>query len=193
MGAATMANRFRLLPLVPAGDRLRAAAPLWAAAALGRPTMAAGVKLRAVEDGDLPTFFAHHTDPAAYRMAVVGVRARDDFDAHWAKVRADPTNRVRTIVVGGQVAGYVCAFDQGGERQVGYWVGRDFWGRGVATASLAAFLDVEPHRPLHAHAAVVNVGSTRVLEKCGFRRVGTLEAVSVRGGPAVDEAVYRLG
>jgi RimJ/RimL family protein N-acetyltransferase len=48
------------------------------------------------------------------------------------------------------------------------WIGRDHWGNGYATAALRAFLDVEHRRPLHAHVADHNVGSRRVLEKCGF-------------------------
>lgn len=154
--------------------------------------MEAPVALREVRDGDLPTLFEHQSDPIALAMAVVAPRAPDDFETHWAKVRADPTNRVRVITVDGAVAGYVCAFEQGGERQVGYWVGRAFWGKGLATAALRAFLSVETRRPLHAHAAVGNVGSLRVLEKSGFSRVAKVEDVSVRGGPAVDEFVYRL-
>ncbi len=91
--------------------------------------------------------------------------------AHWARSRANPTGVLRTIVVGGEVAGNVVSWVQAGSRLVGYWVGREFWGRGIATAALALFLDEVTERPLHAYVATSNVGSIRVLEKCGFRRL----------------------
>jgi RimJ/RimL family protein N-acetyltransferase len=51
---------------------------------------------------------------------------------------------------------------------VGYWVGREFWGRGIATRALAAFLDEVSERPIYAGVADTNLASIRVLEKCGF-------------------------
>jgi RimJ/RimL family protein N-acetyltransferase len=51
---------------------------------------------------------------------------------------------------------------------VGYWLGKAYWGRGIASSALALFLDDERHRPLLATVAAHNVGSRRVLEKAGF-------------------------
>jgi RimJ/RimL family protein N-acetyltransferase len=56
-----------------------------------------------------------------------------------------------------------------GQREVGYWVGRDFWGRGLATKALKIFLEIEETRPLYGVVAVHNIASQRVLEKCGFK------------------------
>ena len=75
---------------------------------------------------------------------------------------------MRTILVDGEVAGDIGSWPEEADRNVGYWIGRTFWGRGVATAALRAFLEVETTRPLTAHVAVHNIGSRRVLEKCGF-------------------------
>jgi RimJ/RimL family protein N-acetyltransferase len=66
----------------------------------------------------------------------------------------------------------VVSWTQDGVREVGYWIGKAYWGKGIATAALAEFLAVEPTRPLYAHVARHNLGSVRVLEKCGFARVG---------------------
>ena len=55
-----------------------------------------------------------------------------------------------------------------GKREVGYWIDRAFWGRGIATTALTAFLRLEQTRPLYAGVAKHNVASIRVLEKCGF-------------------------
>lgn len=134
--------------------------------------MADTVALRPVEPADLPIFFEYQRDPAGIVMAGVGGRDREAFDEHWAKILADDTGRIRTIVAGGQVAGYVLSFERDGRREVGYWIGRDHWGRGVATAALVAFLGEEETRPLHAGVLPANLGSLRVLEKCGFTVVG---------------------
>lgn len=129
------------------------------------------VQLREVTDADLPTLFAQQRDPEANRMAAFPPRDADAFREHWAKVRADPTCLVKVIVADGELAGNIGSFTSEGKRLVGYWIGRAFWGRGIASAALAAFLDEVRERPLHAFVAVQNAGSARVLEKCGFVRV----------------------
>lgn len=126
------------------------------------------VSLREVEPGDLPRFFEHQSDPEAVSMAKAPVRGRESFMAHWSGILADPLVTVKTVLYGDVVAGYVASWGDGEERLVGYWMGRETWGRGVATRALEVFLAVVPRRPLMAYVAVDNVASRRVLEKCGF-------------------------
>ena len=126
------------------------------------------IRLREVEPDDLPLFFAHQQDPVAVEMVAFTSRDRAAFDQHWAKLLADETNLVRTIVVDGDVVGNIGSFTRDGVREVGYWIDRAYWGRGVATAALAAFLRLEQTRPLYAGVAKHNAASLRVLEKCGF-------------------------
>lgn len=130
------------------------------------------VRLREVEPDDLPIFFAHQSDAGA--AALVGLPSRDRaaFDAHWAKILHDGSIRIRTIVTEGEVAGHVLSFEREGARFVGYWLGREHWGRGVATRALTLFLALIPERPLRAHVMPHNGASRRVLEKCGFVVVG---------------------
>jgi homocysteine S-methyltransferase len=128
------------------------------------------VELRPVVPADLPILFEHQADPAAVAMAKFPTRDRDAFDAHWARIMGDPSVILRTILADGAVTGAVSSFTEGGQRLIGYWIGREFWGRGIASAALAQFLDVVTERPLHAHVATTNLGSLRVLEKCGFSR-----------------------
>src|SRR5690349_9981108 len=128
------------------------------------------VHLREVEDADVAVFFEHQTDPEATEMAAFPARDRDPFEAHWAKIRADHTLVTRTVVADGRVAGNIGSWPQDGQQLLGYWIGRDWWGRGVATRAVALLVAELPVRPLHAHVAAHNVGSIRVLEKCGFRR-----------------------
>jgi RimJ/RimL family protein N-acetyltransferase len=127
------------------------------------------VTLREVTDADLDEFFRHQADPIASEMADVPTRDRAAFDAHWARIRSDPDVVIRTIDLDGAVAGNVLSFIVGGERVIGYWVGREFWGQGIATEAVRQMLEVETRRPLRATVSPSNRGSTRVLEKNGFR------------------------
>lgn len=130
------------------------------------------VVLRPVDDDDLEAFFEHQLDPEATRMAAFPARDREAHFAHWRKVAVDGTAITRTIVANGQVAGNVGSWELGGERFVGYWIGKSYWGRGVATSAVSQFLEMLSTRPIYAHVAQHNRGSIRVLEKCGFRLVG---------------------
>src|SRR4051794_24781523 len=150
------------------------------------------VRLRNVEDRDIDAFFDHQADPQAVEMAAFPARDRDQFAAHWAKVRADHTNVVRTIVADGLVAGNIGSWQQNGQQLLGYWVGRGYWGRGVATRALAQFVDEVSIRPLYAHVAVHNQGSIRVLDRCGFRRDHVQEAKAPAPGDGIEEFIFVL-
>jgi RimJ/RimL family protein N-acetyltransferase len=129
------------------------------------------VMLRDVIESDLPIFFEHQRDPVAVRMAAFRSRELDAFMTHWhERVLGTATNRAKTIEVDGRVAGNVGSWEQDGKRLVGYWIGREHWGRGIATRALTEFLAHDLTRPLHAWVAVDNPASIRVLEKCGFLR-----------------------
>ena len=104
-------------------------------------------------------------------MAVMPAREREPFDAHWRRILADDSLIALTIDADGEVAGNVVSWEQDGRQLVGYWLGREFWGRGLATAALAELVQKLGTRPLHAWVASSNAGSVRVLEKCGFVRV----------------------
>jgi RimJ/RimL family protein N-acetyltransferase len=150
-----------------------------------------GVHLRAVEDGDVEVFFEHQLDPVAVLMADFPARERDAFFAHWDKIRTDGTVLAQTIVVDGEVAGNVVSWDwdQAGTREVGYWIGRAYWGRGIATRALALFLGRMTSRPVYAYVAAHNLGSIRVLEKCGFHQTSAQDGQPCAIGPDEVEEV----
>ena len=129
--------------------------------------------LREVVDSDLDAFFEHQREPEANRMAAFPARDREAFDAHWRRLLADDSLTKKTIVHEGEVAGNIGCWEQEGRRLVGYWIGREFWGKGLATRALQELTGEVAQRPLHAWVATSNVGSIRVLEKCGFVRVGS--------------------
>ena len=146
--------------------------------------------LRDVLEGDLPIFFEHQQDADARRMAAFPGREWDAFVAHWrTKVLAEPSARVKTVVSNGRVAGYGASWESDGERLIAYWLGKEYWGRGIATAAVAEYLIVhEMKRPLHAYVARANIGSIRVLEKSGFQAFGP----PTTGANGVEEILFRL-
>ena len=128
----------------------------------------AEVVLRETTDADLGALFEFQADPEASAMAAFPSLDLPAFLEHEAKVKANPSAIKRTIVAGGGIVGWIGSWEVEGEREVGFWIGRDHWGNGYATAALGALLDIDRHRPLYAHVVDHNVGSRRVLEKCGF-------------------------
>jgi RimJ/RimL family protein N-acetyltransferase len=76
-----------------------------------------------------------------------------------------------------------------GEPEISYWLGKDYWGKGVATAALSAFLDHVEMRPLYARVAKDNLASQRVLEKCGFTVDGEDKGFSNARGVEVEEVI----
>ncbi len=153
------------------------------------------VLLRPVTAADLPLLFEHQLDPEANRMAAFTAEDpadRSAFMAHWAKILANANTITRTIVYEGQVAGYIAGFEQFGKPSVGYWLGRAYWGKGIATAALASFLTQVTARPLYARVAKDNSASRRVLEKCGFTICGEDKGFSHARGQQVEEFILVL-
>jgi RimJ/RimL family protein N-acetyltransferase len=139
------------------------------------------IQLRNVVEADLPFFFEQQRDPVANRMADFPAREWDAFLPHWMKILSDEEITRQTILDDGQVAGNIVSFNLFGEREVGYWIGQEYWGKGVATRALSLFLGLEKQRPLHAHVARHNFASQRVLEKCGFIITGEGQYTNFQG------------
>jgi RimJ/RimL family protein N-acetyltransferase len=154
--------------------------------------MTDSVQLRDVIERDLPIFFEQQLDPEANQMAAFPARNRDAFMAHWTKIMADDSVTIKTILFNGEVAGNMVCFTQLGEREVGYWLGKDYWGKGIATQALREFLKLIETRPLYAHVAKHNIGSRRVLEKCGFTVSGEDKYFSQVLGDNIEEYILIL-
>ena len=153
------------------------------------------VVLREVLQSDLPVFFEQQQDREANYLAAFIYRDPDDREAftnHWHKILADPAVFERTILYKGQVAGYVGKYEMEGHPEVTYWLGKTFWGQGVATRALAEFLKEWQQRPLYAHAARDNYGSIRVLQKCGFQITGYDRYFAGARGQEIEEAILEL-
>jgi RimJ/RimL family protein N-acetyltransferase len=152
--------------------------------------------LREVVDDDLPVFFDFQLDPVANHMAAFTAKDpadREAFAAHWKKIMADPTVIFRTIVCDGQVVGSVSSYEESGKPEITYWIGRAYWGKGVATRALTAFLaQASATRPIYARVARDNLGSRRVLEKCGFEVVGETKGFANARGTEVEDLLLEL-
>lgn len=149
------------------------------------------VQLRAVLATDLPIFFEQQLVPEAIQMADFPPRNKAAFMAHWAKIMTDDSVLIQTILFNGDVAGNMVCFEQLGEREVGYWLGKGYWGKGIATQALKEFLKHIGTRPLYAHVAKHNIASRRVLEKCGFTVSGEDSFFSEALGKRVEEYILK--
>lgn len=150
------------------------------------------VRLRPVTPDDLPALYEFQCDPESVRMAVVEPRDPDDYRTHWAKVLADPKVSAQAILADGVLVGQISLFQSDGLDSVGYWLGRQFWGRGTASKALALLLELVPTRPLHARAASANAASLRVLQKNGFRITGRRISEAKPRYPVCEEAILIL-
>jgi RimJ/RimL family protein N-acetyltransferase len=150
------------------------------------------VQLRPVLKSDLPVFFEQQCDPVAVEMAAFPARERTAFMQHWLKILAnDPLNKM-TVLFGDEIAGHIVGYEQAGQQQVGYWLGQEYWGQGIATQALSLFLAQVETRPLYAYVAQHNHGSRRVLEKCGFTILGQEHSLTGPTGESVAEFIMKL-
>lgn len=153
------------------------------------------LELRDVIDADLDTFFEFQLDPQANQMAAFtgdDPTDRDAFNEHWQRIRKSPNVTIKAILVDHTLVGHIASFNRDGDREVTYWLGRDHWGRGIATAALAAFLKQERTRPLYGRVAADNTASKRVLEKCGFAMHAEEMGFANARGEEIREFVFVL-
>jgi RimJ/RimL family protein N-acetyltransferase len=154
--------------------------------------MTNSLQLRDAAETDLPIFFEQQLDSDAIQMAAFPSRNREAFMAHWSKIMVDDSVVIKTILFNGDIAGNIVCFEQLGEREVGYWLGKEYWGKGVASQALRQFLDVIKTRPLYAHVAKHNIASKRVLEKCGFKIAAEDKFFSKIFGKDIEEYILIL-
>ena len=78
----------------------------------------------------------------------------------------------------------------------GYWLGEEYWGRGIMTQAVRAVAPYAMSRfkllRLESPVFAWNPASMRVLEKCGFVREGVARARVYKDGEVTDEVLYAL-
>jgi RimJ/RimL family protein N-acetyltransferase len=131
------------------------------------------ILLRRTHAADLPRLHAMELDEASNALA--GTKPRDwpTFHDRWMQILADVDDGVlgvipRVVIADGSVVGAVNISPHEGRSAIGYWVAREWWGRGIATRAVGMMLGEFTRRPLIATASAANLPSIRVLEKHGF-------------------------
>lgn len=157
--------------------------------------LANNVRLRDITEEDLVLFFEQQLDPTANHMAAFTAKDpqdRETYFSNWTKRLGDTSIHKQTILFQESVAGHLSSFEFLGLPTVGYWLGKEFWGKGIATRALSLFVKQLPTRPLYARVAKDNIGSTRVLQKCGFEIVGEDKGFSHFRDEEVEEYILVL-
>jgi RimJ/RimL family protein N-acetyltransferase len=150
------------------------------------------IRLRELTTADLPTIFGYQNDPAGNAMAAVVPRSWEDFEAHWLEALANRDITMRGILLDDKFVGQVTCFPRDGKSWVGYWIDREYWGRGIATQGLALLVEQVETRPLFACVAVHNLGSLRVLDRCGFAEVERCTCPGDERYLACEEVILKL-
>jgi len=153
------------------------------------------LRLREIEEDDLEVFFQNEQDQIASQMAAftaVDPSDRAAFVDRWTRIFADGNIIGRTILVDHEVVGSILVHNWFGDPEITYWIDRDHWGKGVASAAIREFLEIVLVRPLYARVAFDNHGSRRVLEKCGFVVTGSESGYASARGEEIEELVLTL-
>jgi RimJ/RimL family protein N-acetyltransferase len=154
------------------------------------------IALRPLTDADLDALFIWESDPRGVELAAFTREDPSDrgaFDAHYERVRSNPSNTLRAIDDDGEFVGTVASFTTEGRREVSYWISPARWGQGLASRALQMFLElVEPTRPIYGRVADHNAASARVLARAGFSQVGSEAAFAPGVGAEIVERIYRL-
>lgn len=153
------------------------------------------ITLAETQKEDLNALYQFQLDVEAIYLAAFTPKDPIDKTTYiekFTRFLADPTINMRTIKVNDVIAGSVAKFLRENEPEITYWIDKKFWGRGVATAALQDFLKIEQSRPICARVAFDNYGSQKVLEKCGFVKIGTDKGFANARQAEIEEYIYKL-
>ena len=153
------------------------------------------LKLRQTEKPDLELLFQFQLDKEANYLAAFTSKDPTDKEAYFekfTKLLNDPTINMQTILVDETIAGSIAKFEMEGDTEITYWIDRNFWGKGIATTALKNFLTIENTRPIFGRVAFDNLGSQKVLEKCGFVKIGTDKGFANARQTEIEEYIYKL-
>ena len=153
------------------------------------------ITLTKTEKDDLDALFQFQLDKEANYLAAFTSKDPNDKAAYiekYTKLLADPTINMRTIKANDEIIGSVAKFVMENEAEITYWIDRKFWGQGFATAALKDFLKIEQIRPIYGRVAFDNYSSQKVLEKCGFIKIGEEKGFANARQTEIEEYIYKL-
>lgn len=153
------------------------------------------VILRQTVIDDLEFFFNFQLDEEANHLAAFTPKDPTDKLAYlnkYSKLLNEPTVNMRTIIVNNVIVGSISKFEREGDAEITYWIDRKFWSKGIGSTALKSFLLIESARPILGRVAFDNIGSQRVLEKCGFVRIGKDKGFANARQAEIEEFIYKL-
>jgi len=153
------------------------------------------IKLRKAVVADLDTLFQFQTDKEAGYLAAFMPKDPTDKEAYidkFTKLFSNPEVNTQTILIGNTIVGSIAKFVMHGDAEITYWIDKKFWGQGIASSALRDFLQTEKTRPIFGRVAFDNFGSQKVLEKCGFVKIGSDKGFANARQKEIEEFIYRL-
>lgn len=153
------------------------------------------VHLKDTNKKDLDVLFQFQIDEEANYLAAFTAKDPTNKKAYiekWTKLLTDKTVHLKTIFLEDEIVGSIAKFEIDGEPEITYWIGKEFWGKGIATNALKQFLEIEKSRPIYGRVAFDNFGSKKVLSKCGFEKIGKEKGFANARGKEIKEFIYRL-
>lgn len=153
------------------------------------------ITLTKTEKEDLDKFFQFQLDKEANYLAAFTSKDPNDKAAYlekYTKFLTDPTINMRTIKANDEIVGSIAKFVMENEAGITYWIDRKFWGQGIATAALKELLKIEHVRPVYGRVAFDNYSSQKVLEKCGFIKIGKDKGFANARQAEIEEFIYKL-
>ena len=153
------------------------------------------IKLKPTEIKDLDTLFEFQLDREGGYLAAFMPKNHTDKAAYknkYTKLLADPTVNNQTILLNNTIVGSIAKFVMQGDTEITYWIDRKYWGKGIATKALKELLKMETVRPIVGRVAFDNFSSQKVLEKCGFVKIGTDKGFASARGTEIEEYTYEL-
>ncbi|WP_298423179.1 GNAT family N-acetyltransferase [uncultured Kordia sp.] len=153
------------------------------------------IELRHTNENDLETFFLFQLDKEANYLAAFTPKDPSDKDVYikkWTQLLTDEKINIRTILFEKEIVGSITKFEMEGDAEITYWIDKKFWNKGIASNALKKFLEIEKTRPIYGRIAFDNVGSKKVLEHCGFTKVGTERGFANARDKEIEEFIYKL-
>lgn len=144
---------------------------------------------------DLETLFLFQLDKEANQLAAFTSKNPSDKNAYinkWTRLLSDEKINVRTILLNREIVGSIAKFEMNGNAEITYWIGKEFWGKGIASSALKRFLEIEKARPIYGRVAFDNLGSKKVLENCGFSEIGIEKGFANAREKDIEEIIFEL-
>jgi RimJ/RimL family protein N-acetyltransferase len=159
--------------------------------------------IRSWDPGDVDSLTAHANNPKIWknvRDAFPRPYTREDAAGWIHRATSQVPETHFAIAVGGEAAGAIGFIlkDDVYRRsaEIGYWLGEDYWGRGIVAEALRALTDYAfaSHDLCRIYAGVFewNTASMRVLEKAGYAFEARLRKAVTKENLTVDEVLYTI-